>query len=71
MNEEQAHAELAATYKWFAKESPGTVVQEVGTVAALWAIIDRAVLEHSQTLTYEETVSEYGYTTAVESGLWG
>jgi hypothetical protein len=71
MNEEQAHTELAATYAWFAKESPGTVVREVGVVAALWAIIDRAVLERSQTLTYEETVAEYGYATAVESGLWG
>jgi hypothetical protein len=71
MNEEQAHAELAATYKWYSQEAPGVKVQEVGVVAALWAIIDRAVLERAQSLTYEETVAEYGYTTAVESGLWG
>ena len=32
-------------YQFFHRESPGTVVQEAGELAALWAIFDRAVAE--------------------------
>lgn len=38
---EEAENELYGIYQWFAKESPGTVVQETGHVADLWAIVDR------------------------------
>lgn len=39
---EEAENELYGVYQWFAKNAPhGTVVQETGHVADLWAIIDR------------------------------
>lgn len=37
---EQAENEIAGIYKWFAANSPGTVVQEVGHLADLWSIAD-------------------------------
>ena len=35
--------EIAAIYRWFAKQAPGVVVQEAGTLADLWAIFDAEV----------------------------
>lgn len=63
---EQAENEIRATYEFFARESPGTVVQEVGHLSNLWAIVDAKYMEHAKTLTHAECVKEYGNMTAME-----
>lgn len=32
--------EIAGIYRWFAKEAPGVVVREEGTLERLWAVAD-------------------------------
>ena len=41
MNENELHEEVAAIYRWFAKEAPGVKVREEGRLASLWALIDQ------------------------------
>ena len=43
MNEmlNELHEEVAAIYRWFAKEAPGVQVREEGHLASLWALIDQ------------------------------
>ena len=44
MNEmlNELHEEVAAIYRWFAKEAgPGVRVREEGHLARLWALIDQ------------------------------
>ena len=43
MNEmlNELHEEVAAIYRWFAKEAPGVHVREEGHLAQLWALIDQ------------------------------
>jgi len=66
MNLEEVQSEIKATYEFFSREAPGVVVQEIGTLAQLWALADAKYMEHAKTLTHEECVYEYGDMTAME-----
>lgn len=37
----EIETEISAIYRWYAKEAPGVIVQEVGHLANLWALAAR------------------------------
>lgn len=40
----QVEAEIYSYYQWFHLENPAVAPQETGTLAALWALFDRLII---------------------------
>jgi negative regulator of replication initiation len=57
--------EIRDTYWWFYEQNPGVVVREMGQLARLWALADRAYVKAARSLRYDDAVYEYGQETAL------
>ncbi len=71
MNIDQIEAEIWAIYHFWHENAPGVTPQEVGTLAQLWALCDRAYLLDAMSMTEEEVVAEYGHLTLLERDIHG